>query len=168
MCTVVGFCVWNVFDCSFLCIVVCICVFISYCTFSVSLTPYGPMQCMYICEQVNVKPYNNYFTFTTRQAPVGSHSASCPVGTWDYLPKAGSTQRDITDRVGMFFGSFCSEFRPAACRFGALRHQCRWTFKSAGRSIFSEFVFNLRALYSNFLYHEETFDGSVLISSLIS
>ena len=41
-------------------------------------------------------------------------------------------------------------------------------FGSAERSNFSEFIFNLRALCSNVWHHEETFEGSVLISSLIS
>jgi len=124
---------------------------------------------MYVCEQVNVKPYNNSFTFATHQTPVGAYSASCPVGTGDYLPKAGSKQRDITDRVVNFFGNFCSDFRLAASRFGALRHtiQVECLSQLKGRFSLNSF-FNLRALYSNVLHHEETFDGSVLISSLIS
>lgn len=66
MCTLVGFCVCE--RCSFvcfLCIVVRICVFVSYCTFPASLTHLRTHEMyvyLYIIEQVNVKPYKNYFT----------------------------------------------------------------------------------------------------------
>jgi len=84
-----------------------ICIYVHMCTGKSKTL----QQQFYFCKMPSPSP------------PVGAYSASCPVRTGDYLPRAGSTQRDMTDRVVRFFGTFCSEFSPAASSFGALRHQ---------------------------------------------